>query len=68
MTRIMLEAFVLKLIYMFIKTLDEIFKKILPKYTKIYPKRVHFWSKIRSVLSPLPKKSQLITNYKLGLT
>jgi hypothetical protein len=39
MTRIMSKAFVSKsILYMFIKTLDEIKEKLPPEYTKIYPK------------------------------
>ncbi len=39
MTRMMLENFVSKSIYIFIKTLDEIKEKLPPKYI---PKKVHF--------------------------
>ncbi len=56
--------------YMFIKTLDEIYKKNTPNIYQNIPKRsTLLWSKMapHCVLSPLPKKSQLIINCKLGM-
>jgi hypothetical protein len=45
MTKVILEAFVSKSInpfYLYFKILDEMKGNLPSKYTKIYPKRVHF--------------------------
>ncbi len=70
MTRIMLEAFVLKLILYVYQNSKWNLKKTTPNiYQNIPKKSTLFWSKMspHSVLSPLPKKPQLIINCKLSI-